>query len=423
MPDSAQPAEQPSGPPAEPRSRARDLGIILGRYKPGKWNAITDVAGVKVGHSTIIRGPSGPLVPGKGPVRTGVTAILPNPANVFEERVVGGGFILNGAGEVSGLTQLLEWGLIETPIFLTNTLSVGAVSDAAVKWMVERFPGIGGEHDVIIPLVGECDDSWLNDVAGRHVHEEHVAEALRTASDGPVPEGSVGGGTGMITCDFKAGIGTSSRKLPEALGGYTVGVLVMSNFGEMRQLRVGGLPVGKILEAKYREIPRRGRSYGSIIAVVATDAPLISHQLNRLAKRAALGVGRVGSTAMHGSGEIVLAFSTANQVPRETRKMVYRMKILLDPRLDPLYEAVIDATEEAILNSLCMSRDMDGANGNVCKALPLGDVKELAGQWQEIATKHVAAGRKGREPRKPPEMKPGEPNRPPERPTEPAGKP
>jgi D-aminopeptidase len=423
MPEIAQPAEQPAGPPAEPRCRARDLGIRLGRYKAGKWNAITDVAGVKVGHSTIIRGPSGPLVPGKGPVRTGVTAILPNPANVFEERVVGGGFILNGAGEVSGLTQLLEWGLIETPIFLTNTLSVGAVSDAAVKWMVERFPGIGGEHDVIIPLVGECDDSWLNDVAGRHVHEEHVAEALRTASDGPVPEGSVGGGTGMITCDFKAGIGTSSRKLPEALGGYTVGVLVMSNFGVMGQLRVGGLPVGEVLEAKYREIPRRGRSYGSIIAVVATDAPLISHQLNRLAKRAALGVGRAGSTAMHGSGEIVLAFSTANQVPRETRKMVYRMKILLDPRLDPLYEAVIDATEEAILNSLCMSRDMDGANGNVCKALPLGDVKELAGQWQEIATKHVAAGRKGREPRKPPEMKPGEPNRPPERATEPVGKP
>jgi D-aminopeptidase len=415
------PAPPPEPRPTEPpRCRARDLGISLGRYKPGKWNAITDVAGVKVGHSTIIRGAAGPLSPGKGPVRTGVTAILPNPANVFEERVVGGGFILNGAGEVSGLTQLLEWGLIETPIFLTNTLSVGAVSDAAVKWMVERFPGIGGEHDVIIPLVGECDDSWLNDIAGRHVHEEHVAEALRTASDGPVPEGSVGGGTGMITCDFKAGIGTSSRKLPEALGGYTVGVLVMSNFGVMRQLRVGGLPVGEVLETKYREIPRRGRAYGSIIAVVATDAPLISHQLNRVAKRAALGIGRVGSTAMHGSGEIVLAFSTANQVPRETRKMVYRMKILLDPRLDPLYEACIEATEEAILNSLCVAQDMDGANGNVCKALPLADVKELGGQWQELAARHAAAGRKGREARKPPpEMQKGEPNRPPERDVEP----
>src|SRR6266498_3620476 len=262
MPEIAQPPPQPAGPPADlARCRARDLGIILGRYKPGRWNAITDVAGVKVGHSTIIRGAAGPLVPGQGPIRTGVTAILPNPANVFEERVVGGGFILNGAGEVSGLTQLMEWGLIETPIFLTNTLSVGAVSDAAVKWMVEKFPGIGGEHDVIIPLVGECDDSWLNDIAGRHVKEQHVYEAISTASDGPVAEGNVGGGTGMITCDFKAGIGTSSRKLPEALGGYTVGVLVMSNFGVMRQLRVGGLPVGEVLEAKYREIPRRGRAY------------------------------------------------------------------------------------------------------------------------------------------------------------------
>jgi D-aminopeptidase len=403
-----------TGHPSEARCRARDLGIGLGRYKPGKFNAITDVAGVKVGHSTIVEGEAGPLVPGRGPVRTGVTAILPNPANVFEERVVGGGFILNGAGEVSGLTQLLEWGLIETPIFLTNTLSVGAVSDAAVKWMVERFPGIGGEHDVIIPLVGECDDSWLNDIAGRHVREEHVAEALRTASDGPVLEGAVGGGTGMITCDFKAGIGTSSRRLPEALGGYTVGVLVMSNFGVMRQLRVGGMPVGEVLEARYREIPRRGHSYGSIIAVVATDAPLITHQLNRLAKRAALGIGRVGSTAMHGSGEIVLAFSTANQVPRETRKMVYRIKILLDPRLDPLYEACIEATEEAILNALCMARDMAGANGNVCRALPLADVKDLVTRWQEAATRE-AAGRKGREGRKPPEMKAPEPNRPPEK--------
>src|SRR5512133_1587205 len=381
-----------TAPPNGTRCRARDLGISLGRYKPGRWNAITDVAGVKIGHSTIIRGAAGPLSPGKGPVRTGVTAILPNPANVFEERVVGGGFILNGAGEVSGLTQLLEWGLIETPIFLTNTLSVGAVSDAAVKWMVERFPGIGGEHDVIIPLVGECDDSWLNDIAGRHVHEEHVAEALRTASDGPVPEGSVGGGTGMITCDFKAGIGTSSRRLPEALGGYTVGVLVMSNFGVMRQLRVGGLPVGEVLDARYRKVTqRRTRNYGSIIAVIATDAPLITHQLNRLAKRAALGIGRVGSSAMHGSGEIILAFSTANQVPRETRKMVYRVKILLDQRLDPLYEAVIEATEEAILNALCMARDLDGVNGNVSRALPLADVKELVAAWQGVRAQRGTA--------------------------------
>jgi D-aminopeptidase len=339
------------------------------------------VAGVRVGHSTIIRGAPGPVRTGKGPVRTGVTAILPGTGDVFQERVVGGGFVLNGAGEVSGMTQLLEWGLIETPIFLTNTLSVGTVSEAAVKWMVERNPGIGAEHDVIIPLVGECDDSWLNDVAGRHVRDEHVAEALKRAAEGPVQEGSVGGGTGMVTCDLKAGIGTASRRLPEVLGGHTVGVLVMSNFGELRQLRMGGLPVGETLEARYGLEDRRLRDYGSIITVVATDAPLMTHQLNRLAKRAALGIGRVGSTANHGSGEIVLAFSTANRIPRVTRKMVYRMKFLLDRRLNPLYEAVIEATEEAILNSLCAAREMAGAAGHVIRALPLDDVRALVARW------------------------------------------
>src|SRR3954470_4952428 len=237
----------------ERRFRARDLGVPLGRFRPGKWNAITDVEGVRVGHSTIIRG-AGPLRRGKGPVRTGVTAILPNEKNVFEQRVVGGGVVLNGAREVRGLTQLMEWGLVETPIFLTNTLSVGQVSDTAVQWMVEQFPGIGDEHDVLIPLVGECDDSWLNDVAGRHVKAENVREALETASSGPVAEGSVGGGTGMICCDFKAGIGTSSRKLSPALGGYTAGVLVMSNFGHVRDLRVGGMPVGPLLESRYRHL-------------------------------------------------------------------------------------------------------------------------------------------------------------------------
>ncbi len=358
----------------EPRKRARDLGIPLGRYKPGRQNAITDVKGVSVGHSTIIRG-SGPLKPGQGPVRTGVTAILPG-INAFESRVTGGGFVLNGAGEVSGLTQVMEWGLIETPIFLTNTLSVGQVSDGAVKYMIDNFPGIGDVHDVIIPVVGECDDSWLNDIGGRHVHEEHVLEALRTASDGPVPEGSVGGGTGMITCDFKSGIGTSSRKLPEVLGGYTLGVLVMSNFGLMHNLRIAGLPVGELLADRYDAQARRQDNYGSIIAVVATDAPLQSHQLSRLAKRVALGIGRVGSFAAHGSGEIVVCFSTANRIPRQTQKMVYRIRVLLDQRLDPLYEAVIECTEEAILNSMFMAESMEGINGHFVPALPLEVVRE-----------------------------------------------
>jgi D-aminopeptidase len=360
----------------EQRFRARELGIPLGRFRPGKLNAITDVEGVLVGHSTVIRG-AGPLRRGKGPVRTGVTAILPNQRNVFEQRVTGGGFVLNGAGEVSGLTQLMEWGLVETPIFLTNTLSVGAVSDAAVQWMVEQFPGIGEEHDVLIPLVGECDDSWLNDVAGRHVKAENVREALETATGGPVAEGSVGGGTGMISCDFKAGIGTSSRKLSPAFGGYTVGVLVMNNFGHMRDLRIAGIPVGPLLEPRYRHLHKRATSYGSIIAVAATDAPLSSHQLGRVAKRVSLGIGRAGSIAAHGSGEIILAFSTANKIPRTTQKMIYHMKILLDQRLNPLYEAAIEATEEAIVNSLCMAREMEGVNGNFVPALPLTEVKEI----------------------------------------------
>ncbi len=373
--------------------RARELfregSRALGRFKPGRWNAITDVAGVQVGHSTIIRG-KGKLQRGKGPVRTGVTAILPNEQNIFAQRIVGGGFVLNGAGEVSGLTQMMEWGLIETPIFLTNTLSVGQVSDAAVQWMVETYKGIGQEHDVLIPLVGECDDSWLNDAAGRHVHAENVFEALRTAASGPVAEGAVGGGTGMVCCDFKSGIGTSSRKLPPALGGYTVGVLVMNNFGHMRDLRIAGFPVGAALEDKYKTRPTRTQSYGSIIAVVATDAPLSTHQLSRVCKRVALGIGRAGSIAAHGSGEIILGFSTANTVPRTTEKMIYRMKMLLDARLDPVYECAIEATEEAILNSLTMARDLDGANGNVSYALPLAEVKGLLDRWELASPRSLA---------------------------------
>jgi D-aminopeptidase len=359
------------------RVRARELGLPLGRFKPGRHNAITDVEGVLVGHSTIVRGDPGPLKPGHGPVRTGVTAILPNESNIFMERLAGGAFVLNGAGEVSGLTQVVEWGLLETPILLTNTMSVGAVSDAVARVMVEQYPGIGSEHDVIIPVVGECDDSYLNDISGRHVTEAHVREALANAKAGPVAEGCVGGGTGMITCDFKAGIGTSSRKLPQVFGGYTLGVLVMSNFGKMHNLRVAGLPVGEFLAEKFRNLPRRQFSYGSIIAVVATDAPLLPHQLTRLCKRVGLGIGRVGSYAAHGSGEIVVGFSTANVVPRRTQKMVYKMKILLDQRLDPLYEAVMEATEEAILNALCMATPMAGVDGHEVPALPLDEVRRF----------------------------------------------
>lgn len=356
------------------RKRARDLGILIGKFKPGRFNAITDVAGVKVGHTTVIYGaPESP----KGIARTGVTAIIPGKRDVFTDRVVGGGFVLNGAGELSGLTQVLEWGLIETPICLTNTLSVGTCANAIVKYMIKQHPGIGNRHDVVIPLVGECDDSWLNDITAGHITSKHVFDAIENAKTGPVPEGNVGGGTGMITCDFKGGIGTSSRRLPPALGGYTLGVLVNTNFGTREDLRIDGYPMGRLLHPFYAHMKRRVDNDGSIIAVVATDAPLLPHQLNRLAKRVALGIGKVGSCAAHGSGEIIIAFSTANSVPRESNKTVYRMKILLDNRINPIYEAAIEATEEAIINALCMGEDMAGFQEHFAPALPLDMVLDF----------------------------------------------
>lgn len=356
--------------------RARDLGIHIGRFEPGPYNAITDVQGVLVGHSTLIEG-EGRLKPGKGPVRTGVTAILPNSGNIFLERYLGGGFVLNGAGELSGLTQVMEWGTMETPILLTNTLSVGTCSEAAVRHMLSRHPGIGGEQDVVIPLVGECDDSWLNDIAGHHIRESHVFEAIDQAVGGPVPEGSVGGGTGMMTCDLKAGIGTSSRQLPKEEGGFTVGVLVQSNFGKLEDLRIDGIPVGRSLAQERGNVDRRPRVAGSIIAIAATDAPLLPHQLNRLAKRMALGIARVGSYAAHGSGEIMLAFSTANKVPRRPRTHVYKLKVLEDLGMNPLYEAVVDATEEAILNAMFAAPEMIGVNGRKAQSIPISRVLQL----------------------------------------------
>jgi D-aminopeptidase len=362
------------------RARLRDLGFSIGRFPVGKLNAITDVAGVRVGHSTLIMG-EGPLEVGKGPVRTGVTAVLPH-TNVFESRIVAGGFVLNGAGEVSGLTQVQEWGLLETPILLTNTLAVGKVSDAAVKWMTKRWPSIGAEDDVVIPLVGECDDSWLNDAVGRHVRSEHVYRAIDQATAGKVAEGSVGAGTGLITCDFKAGIGTSSRRVSIEGHEYTVGILVQSNFGVMRSLRVDGAPVGEVLEPIYSQ-PRREKNAGSIITVVATDAPLLSPQLVRLCKRAALGIGRLGSFAAHGSGEIVVGFSTANRVPRQTSKMTATLEVLLDEACDPLYEAVVECTEEAIVNALCMAEEMRGQSGHVAPALPLDRLSEILQKYRD----------------------------------------
>jgi D-aminopeptidase len=363
------------------RARLRDLGFGLGRFPTGKWNAITDVEGVRVGHSTIIQG-EGKLEVGKGPVRTGVTAIVPDP-DMFNDRMLAGSFVLNGAGEVSGLTQVTEWGLLETPILLTNTMAVGKVSDAAVKWMTKHFPMIGTEADVVIPLVGECDDSWLNDAVGRHVRSEHVYRAIEQASSGRVGEGSVGAGTGMVTCDFKAGIGTSSRRVAVENGGeYTLGVLVQSNFGVMRSLRVSGIPIGEILEPEFG-LERRLHNAGSIITIIATDAPLLPSQLSRLCKRSALGIGRVGSFAAHGSGEILVGFSTANKVPRETTLMTAKIEVLLDNACDNLYEAVVECTEEAIVNSMCMADEMRGQSDHVAPALPLDPLREILAEYRD----------------------------------------
>jgi D-aminopeptidase len=365
------------------RLRLRELGYSIGRYPTGRHNAITDVRGVRVGHSTIIKG-SGRLTRKSGPIRTGVTAILPNEGNVYFDRVVAGGFVLNGAGEVSGLTQVMEWGLMETPILLTNTLSVGTCNEALVRHMLETYPSIGNRTDVVIPLVGECDDSWLNDIAGTHVRSQHVIEALENTSAGAVEEGCVGGGTGMLTCDFKSGIGTSSRKLPEKEGGFTVGVLVMSNFGEMEDLRLEGIPAGRLMAPEFAKLGKRKDNYGSIIAVVATDAPMATDQINRLSKRVALGIGRVGSYAAHGSGEIILGFSTANKVPRERRTHVVEIKSLLDQHLNPLYAAAIEATEEAIWNALCKAEDMEGIEGHFAPAVPLDRLKGIIDNYKRF---------------------------------------
>jgi D-aminopeptidase len=370
------------------RSRFRELGFAIGHVPTGPGNAITDVPGVRVGHTTLSEG-EGPLVVGQGPVRTGVTAILP-PDPIFSERVLAGSFVLNGAGEVSGLTQVDEWGLLETPILLTSTMSVGKVSDAAVKWMTRHFPGIGVEFDVIIPIVGECDDSWLNDAVGRHVRSEHVYRAIEQASGGRVAEGSVGAGTGLITCDFKAGIGTSSRQVALTRAGgergtnHALGVLVQSNFGIMRSLCIAGVPVGEILVPEFADDGKRTRNAGSIICVVATDAPLLPSQISRLCKRAALGIGRVGSFAAHASGEIIIGFSTANKVPRTNWGMTHAIEVLFDDACDGLYEAVVECTEEAILNALCMADDMRGQSDHFAPALPLDDLKD-------ILTRHQAA--------------------------------
>ena len=347
------------------RVRARALGLSLGRLAPGPLNAITDVPGVGVGHCTLLA-----TGPDEVPIRTGVTAILPAADSLYERRMQAGSFVLNGAGEVCGLTQIAEWGLLETPILLTGTLSVNAVADALTRELIAENRALGITSDVVIPVVGECDDSWLHDARGCHVRAEHVRQALNSGSSGPVLEGNVGAGAGMMTCDFAGGIGSASRVVRYPEHSFTLGALVLSNFGTREELVMAGLPVGRMLAEQSRE-ERRREVYGSIVVVLATDAPLLHAQLDRLCKRAALGIARTGGTAAHGSGEIVLAFSTQNRVPRQRQGSLMSLTCLYDAELDPLFQAAVEATEEAILNALCMAEEVTSLARHTCPALPL----------------------------------------------------
>ena len=366
-----------AGDPQEPRSRARDLGIVIGVYPTGKLNAITDVAGVKVGHQTLVSG-EGPLKPGLGPIRTGVTVVIPRD-NVWHKKVSAGSFVLNGTGEMTGLAWVAESGFLEYPIALTNTLNVPRVANGVMNWMIQHYPEIGITDDTLTPVVAECDDGRLNDIQGRHVSEMDVVNALEGASSGPVREGTVGAGTGMVSYGFKGGIGTASRKLADKEGGYTIGVLVNANHGRRPELIVSGIPVGRLYDAQAATAPivEQGQSEGSIIIVVATDAPLDGRQLSRLAKRASLGLARTGSTARHGSGDFILAFSTANVIPHYPKEPTYTFTHLADTHLNPLMAATVEATEEAIVNALTMASTVIGRDDHRAEAISLNRLRVL----------------------------------------------
>ncbi len=357
----------------EPRMRAREAGIVVGAYPPGPLNAITDVAGVAVGHVSLVRG-EGVLKPGEGPVRTGVTVVIPR-EDVWHKKVPAAGFVLNGTGEMTGLAWVAESGFLEYPIALTNTLNVPRVANGVMSWMIKRYPEIGITDDTLTPVVAECDDSRLNDIQGRHVSEQDVMAALDQAGSGPVREGSVGAGTGMVSYGFKGGIGTASRRLPSQEGGYTIGVLVNANHGRRPELAMAGVPVGRLYDPAAPSA--QAGAEGSIIVVVATDAPLDARQLGRVAKRAVVGLARTGSTIRHGSGDFILAFSTANTIPHYPKDPTFSLTLLADIYLNPIFTAVAEATEEAILNALTMATTVTGRDGHRVEAISLSRVQVL----------------------------------------------
>jgi L-aminopeptidase/D-esterase-like protein len=383
---------------AQQKPRARDLGVPFDGA-PGPLNAITDVSGVEVGHSTIISG-EGKLVVGKGPVRTGVTAILPR-GKQPSSFVFAGWFSMNGNGEMTGTTWVEESGFLEGPVMITNTHSVGVVRDAVIQWRVKLAPPDQGGYWWSLPVVAETYDGYLNDVNGFHVKPQHAFEAIEGAMSGPVTEGSVGGGTGMSCNGFKGGIGTSSRRLEAKDGGYTVGVLVQCNYGSRYNLRIAGVNVGReITESTSRGEPagrplaplspseaegtRENEDVGSIIIVVATDAPLVAHQLKRLVRRAALGLGRDGSIASNGSGDIFIAFSTANPGAADDKGPV-SVTMLPNEKMTPLFQATVQATEEAIVNAMVAAETITGADNHKVVGLPHDQLRQILKKYNRLA--------------------------------------
>ncbi|MEO6813781.1 MAG: P1 family peptidase [Ginsengibacter sp.] len=358
---------------AQQVKRARNYGINIGVMNPGKYNSITDVAGVRVGQTTIVKGDS---------IRTGVTAILPYEGNVFQQKVPAAIFIGNGFGKLSGSTQVNELGNLETPIILTNTLSVATAMDAVIDYTL-HLPGNEKVFSVNA-VVGETNDGYLNDIRGRHVTEDDVLLAIKNADTGIVKEVSVGAGTGTVCFGFKGGIGTASRKLPPGLGGYTIGVLVQTNFGGI--LQIDGVPVGKELNKFSFSDQLLNNVDGSCMMVIATDAPMDSRNLQRLAKRAFLGMGKTGGIASNGSGDYVIAFSTATslRVPYDSKEAILSAAILNNDNTSPIFMAAIEATEEAIINSLFAATTVTGINGNKAESIPIEKVIKILKKYNHI---------------------------------------
>jgi len=360
--------------------RIRDLGITIGQMPTGAWNAITDVAGVRVGHTTLFSG-EGALQPGNGPVRTGVTVVLPHIGNLYQQKVRAAVHTINGFGKVAGFEQVRELGVIEAPIALTNTLNVGLVLDALVQDAIRQNPTIGitPESGSVNIVVGETNDSYLNDIQGRHVRLEQVWGALQDATSGQVLEGAVGAGTGTMCFGWKGGIGSASRLIPAELGGFTLGALVQSNFGSPHDLIIDGFPVGLHLSPPLAPPPL---TPGSIMIILATNAPLSSQQLQRLCARATAGLARTGSMLGHGSGDFVVAFSTAQLIPHQSPAPTIPLVGLANEAgiMNSLFRAVIEAVEEAVLNSLAAAQTTTGRDGHIAYSLPLDRVQAFLRQ-------------------------------------------